>query len=495
MPINPSAISSAVGPDEFGIGGMPAKGIVAQKAKIPPAVKGGKNKTTDVLGGKPAEPEKTSLMLMTRDEFMDFARTEQGKQLPVTAGTADANYVRPRYGTRIKPSQDIAAIYHRDLLRWEGEYEYKFITRNFSVQSISYQRADLHDAYVTFPSRVFAQFKAAAPLTVNFNCRVLNTNDFPWEQEWEQWRRGFAVPDPVLNPRWLVANGKILEIRVDGIVYLGYIVADAVNKTVELESGPTMQFSFLCLESRVAPNVVLQRTDALTATNNMMEYYTNADFRQFAVTYLTTLQYQGNIPPEYKEHWRDYVGWVQDSKDKAAKDSFWKKFLAGALDYLKDPTKAMHVIQEFSRSPEAGGKALGMTALGATEAGIVSGSQGTPYAGMVTSMTEGGMHRRLVSDMFRGDWSGALNSFSGLARSTGGSATSPFSSGAGGSGYKLVQGPNGTMTRTTKTDGGIAGLKKWGGATLGMGSWGTRKYFAAHPKSKNSPTTWGSGNK
>ena len=443
----------------------------------------GKAKLPGVLGGGPA----------TAKSSLGIFREEQQRGLPISRAH-DANYIRPRYGTRLKPVQDIAAIYYRDIFNWEGTYNYTFVTRNFSVQTISYQRADLYEVYNTFPANVFAQFRGAAPRMINFGCRVLNTGDFDWEREWETFRRGKESSDsePALNPRWLVTNRKILELRVDGVRYIGYIVGDSVNKTIELESGPTLTFSFLCLEAVVAPRMVSAPLVADKLKQNLTGYFVSADFRDFATRYLTTIEYSANIPDEYRAYWRDYIGWVQDNKDvKAVKDSFWKKFVNGALDFLNDPAKAMHIVQEFARSPEAGFKALGSTVIGATEAGIISGAQGTDYASMVTAMTEQGMHRRLISDMFRGDWGAASHSFIGMSRNMGRAA--PTGKLDEGPGYKLVT-VGGKVKREKQRSTVGKEVKSWGNAALGMGSWGSRKYFAAHPKAKNKLVSWGSGN-
>ena len=114
--------------------------------------------------------------------------------------------------------------------------------------------------------------------------------------------------------------------------------------------------------------------------------------------------------------------------------------------------------------------ALGNLGSGALEAGLLAGSQGTPYSGMVNAMLENGMAKKMVANLFQGNWSSALYTFTGMSQNV------------------LQNTP--TEMLDNKLMSGKA-VKSWGGSAIGMGAWGQRKYFAAERKNKTAPG-WGS---
>jgi len=389
------------------------------------------------------------------------------KNMGITSPFSQSSlYIRPRYGTRIRPVQDIAAIYIRSMFATDGKFEREFLSRDFSVQGIAYQRTDLHEVYSTFPANVFANFRSSAPIMVAFSCKILNALDFEWEKAWNNYRNG-----RYLNPRWLAANSKILEIRVDGLIYVGYIISDSIQKTIEMEGGPSLTFQFLCLQFYHAAVMYEQNISQLNLTES---YYVDADFRQFTTRYLTSAEVQKDLPPEYRAYWRNYVGWVQDDKDlkKAEEETFLKKFWKGIKDYVADPQKAMVLVQALA-SGDGGviASALGNLGSGALEAGLLSGAQGTPFSGMVNAMLENGMAKKMVTSLFREDWGTALYTFTGMSQN-------------------VLQSTS-AVTLDNKLMSGKA-VKSWGGATIGMGAWSQRQYYGAKRKNKTA-AGWGSG--
>jgi len=385
------------------------------------------------------------------------ANTAMFDRLPIT-DAANAPYTRPRYGTKIKPQQDIASIYTRRLYTDNGNTERTFVTRDFSVQVISYGRSDIMDLHSTLPNSVFAQFRGDAPVMCSFTCVIMNTLDFDWEREWDVWRKS------TLNARLLAAAGKVLEIHVDGMVYVGYIVGDQVQKQVTMEAAPALTFNFLCLDRHESScYIVSGMGSAAESRNTTGTYYVDADFRKFITEYVpTSAHFQPGVLSS--DAWWDYYGWVQDPRDIKAlkKESFLDKFLKGVLDYISDPRKAMTIAQAIisGDTHALGNYGVDMLA-GSASAGLLAGAQGTSYSGMVNALLENGAGTTMVSQLCRGEWRGGLHSFTGMS---------------------------GGLLRSTQAS---KPVKAWGGAAIGLGAWSERKYFGVKKQAGSKSSAWG----
>jgi len=397
---------------------------------------------------------------MSQAGLTEYGNMSKEAQIEASIGTRDYNpldilhaqlgtkthhkYSRPRYGTSIKPDQDIAIIFKRDLYG-TSKAERQVVTRAFSVQSVSFQRNDLHQVFTTFPQNVFAEFRGQGPIMVSFQCKILNTQHFKWEQIWAQLREYGGD----LNPTTLAEGGKILDLQVDGMVFTGYIIGDTEQKTIELEAGPSLNFSFMALKLTPVPERVLDPYD-WAAAGITEAAYIDADFRKFLTVYPSIKQIKG---PDRK--------------------GFWGRFFDGVLKHVADPRKGMALAKAIiSGDSKAAANILKDTGIGALDAGLVSGAQGTSSERLVNNLSNQGMITQGTSQMCNGNWEGL--------------------------GQTSMRGIDTSVRSSTNKD-----VRNWGGAATGLGVYskayygggvqsttGYGKGSAGAPSGSAIPQTW-----
>lgn len=148
------------------------------------------------------------------------------------AGTMTSGHIRrPTRGISIK-QETFAQLYIVDSLTTESQVELRnssasggtsSFTANFLVNSVSETRAEKSQPVPTF-GHDYIYFFGQQPKIVNFNCTLLNSENFRWEEEWwynyEHYFRGTK----------LAAESRMIRLVVDETVIYGYMTNCTASK-------------------------------------------------------------------------------------------------------------------------------------------------------------------------------------------------------------------------------------------------------------------------
>ena len=191
-----------------------------------------------------------SLTTVESSSVSSSATPETNRQEPINVyasagidGQAQKAVRRPYRGISIK-RESFASLsvvtnkstLSKNTLKNSSSKDSVAFTSNFLINSVSESRQEKHQPVSTF-GKDYVYFFGEQPRQMTFNCTLLNSDNFRWEEEWwENYENNFRGSR-------LAARSEQVRLRLDESIIYGYMLTCSTNKDSNNPHSVTLSFT------------------------------------------------------------------------------------------------------------------------------------------------------------------------------------------------------------------------------------------------------------